>query len=281
MRELLKIVVFALIVICGFAGYTTFGLPLIVPEAPPVEEKLSGDITMDQYIAIGKKIYDGKGTCTLCHNALLRAPLLEPVAQLAPERLADSRYTAEAKTIEEYIYESMVDPSAYVVATFGKKGSNDTVSPMPDVSKGAIGLNDVEIGAVIAFLQDVGGVDVTVALPTGDDAAPEEEEEAAEIVPAANVAEAMVKFDCATCHIHSTIEDGGDLGPDLTPLAKTAGTRKAGTSARDFLIESIIDPNAVIATDFESDMMPDDLSERMTVSELNMVVDALLGKGGE
>ena len=280
MRELLKIVVFALIVICGFAGYTTFGLPLIVPEAPPVEEKLSGDITMDQYIAIGKKIYDGKGTCTLCHNALLRAPLLEPVAQLAPERLADSRYEAKATDIKEYIYESMVDPSAYVVATFGKTGSNDTISPMPDVSKGAIGLSEVEIYAVVAYLQDVGGVDVTVDLPTGD-AAPEEEEESAEIVVAENVEEAMTKFDCATCHIHSTIEDGGDLGPDLTPLAKSAGTRKAGLSAREFIVESIIDPNAVIAPDFESDMMPDDLASSMTVTELNMIVDALLGKSGK
>lgn len=282
MRELINIVIFSLIVICGFAAYTSYGLPLIIPEAPPVEEKLSGDITMDQYIAIGKKIYNGKGTCTLCHNALLRAPLLEPVAQLAPERLADPKYKGKAKTIEEYLYESLVDPSAYVVATFGKKGTNDTESPMPDVSKGAIGLNEVEMNAVIAYLQDVGGVEVTVALPTGDDAAAEEEEGGAgEIVLAANAAEAMVKFDCATCHIHPSIEDGGDLGPDLTDFGKTAGGRRAGTSARDFAVEAIINPNADIAPDFESDMMPDDLSERMTVAELNMIVDALLGKGGE
>lgn len=280
MRILLNIVVFSLIVVCGFAGYTTFGLPLIIPAPPPQEAKLTGEITMDQYIALGKTIFEGKGTCTLCHNALLRAPLLEPVAQVAPERLADSRYAGEAKTIEEYIHESMIHPSAYVVAGFGKKGTNDTVSPMPDVSKGAIGLNDVEMGAVIAYLQDVGGVDVTVALPSGDAAAASEGEgeEAEAPTPAADAKEAFSKYGCDTCHMHPLIEEGGDMGPDLGAMAATAGSRAPGMSAEQFIIESITDPNKVIADGFEGDMMPDDLAEQMLVSELNMIVDAILGK---
>lgn len=280
MRILLNIVVFSLVVVCGFAGYTSFGLPLIIPAPPPQEAKLSGDITMDQYIALGKTIYEGKGTCTLCHNALLRAPLLEPVAQVTPERLADSRYEGKATTIEEYIHESMVDPSAYVVAGFGKKGTNDTVSPMPDVSKGAIGLNDVEMGAVIAYLQDVGGVEVTVALPTGDAAAASEGEgeEAAAPAPAADAKEAFAKYGCSACHMHPLIEEGGDLGPDLGAIGATAGQRVPGMSAEQFIAESIIDPNKVIADGFDGDMMPDDLGGQMLVSELNMMVDAILGK---
>jgi len=278
MGQLLKIVVFSLCVVCGFAGYTTFGLPLIVPEAPPVEEKLTGDITMDQYIALGKKIFEGKGTCTLCHNSLGRAPLLELVAQRAPERIKDPRYKGKATTTEEYIHESMIDPSAYVVAGFGKKGTNDTVSPMPNINKGAIGLNDVEIGAVIAFLQDVGGTEVTVALPSGDAGAGATEEEPAEIKVAENAKEAFSKFGCDTCHMHPLIEEGGDIGPDLGKTGATAGKRKEGYSARQFIRESIVNPNAVVAEGFDADTMPDDFATQITVAELDMIINAILGE---
>jgi len=287
MKVLISIVIFSLIVVCGFAGYTTFGLPLIIPEAPPVEEKLTGEITMDQYIALGKKIFEGKGTCTLCHNPVGgRAPILDQVGQVASERLKDERYKAKATTVAEYLHESMVEPSAYVVAGFGKKGTNDTVSPMPDVSKGAIGLNEVEINAVIAFMQDMSGVEVTVALPTGDAGAGAGEEEAAPVAKvAANAAEAFVKFECGTCHVHPLIEEGGDMGPDLAAIGPAAGQRKPGLSAEQFLMESIVKPNAVIADGFEADTMPDDYASRMTVIEMNMIIDAILGKtpkeGGE
>ncbi|MDH5508772.1 MAG: cytochrome C [Nitrospinota bacterium] len=278
MKALLKIVVFSLAVICGFAGYTTFGLPLIVPEAPPVEEKLGGDITMDQFIAVGEKIYNGKGTCTLCHNPVGgRAPLLEPVASVSMERIKDPRYKGKATNIEEYIRESMIDVSAMVVEGFGKKGSNDTISPMPDVSKGAIGLSEVEINAVIAFLQNTAGVEVTVPLPTGDEGAPADDAPE-EIRVAENAAEAFAKFDCLSCHIVPGVEEGGDIGPDLTKMSSTAGKRVKGLSAEKYIVESILKPNDFIVEEFDADMMPDDYAGKMTVAEMNMIVDALAGK---
>lgn len=281
MKALLNIVVFSLAVICGFAGYTTYGLPLIVPEAPPKEEKLGGNLTMDQYIAVGEKIYNGKGTCTLCHNPVGgRAPLLETVASLAPERMKDARYKGKSKTVEEYIRESMIETSAFVVTGFGKKGTNDTESPMPDVSKGAIGLSGVEINAVIAYLQSIAGVDVTVALPTGDEGAPagDDKKEAAAAAPAANAGEAFAKYDCLSCHIVPGVAEGGDIGPDLSKLAAEAGKRKKGLSAEQFIAESIINPNAVVAKGFDPDMMPGDYAGKIIVSELNMMVDAIAGK---
>ncbi len=133
-------------------------------ELPPAEKAT----TIEQYIAIGERIFNGKGTCTLCHNPVSgRAPLLDKVGAIAEERLKDPRYKGKAKTGEEYIHESMVDPSAYVVAGFGKPGTNDTVSRMLNVSKGAIGLSDAEMGAIIAYLQQIAGVKITVKLPMG------------------------------------------------------------------------------------------------------------------
>lgn len=280
MVNIFKIVLFSVLVWSGFVGFTRFGIPLIIPEPPPVEEKLTGEITMDQYVAFGGRIFKKKGTCTLCHNPVGgRAPLLGAVGAVAEERIKNPVYKGSAKTPEEYIRESMLDPSAFVVPGFGKKGTNDTISPMPIINKGAIGLSDVEINAVISYLQSIAGTDITVALPSGE-AEVEEEEEEQEIQVAANATEAFAKFECSACHMHPLIEEGGDVGPDLTDLFNNAGARKKGFSAEQYLVESIIDPNAFIVSpdEFDSDMMPDDLASRMTVLELNMLVNALLGK---
>ncbi|MFQ5430870.1 MAG: cytochrome C [Nitrospinota bacterium] len=285
MLHIVKIVTFSLIVMLGFVGFTKYAIPLVVPEPPPVEEKLSGDITIEQFIAFGNKIFHGKGTCTLCHNPVGgRAPVLEaagkdgpPVGVRAADRIKDPRYKAKATNGEEYLRESMHDPSAFVVAGFGKKGSNDTLSPMPVINKGAIGLSEVEIDAVIAFLQSVSGVDVTVSLPSGEVSAGEEEEPQ-EIQVAANAKEALAKFECATCHTHPLIEEGGEVGPDLTHIGARAGKSKKGMSAEQYIKESILNPNAFIADkeNFEPDMMPPDFAKRMTVAEFHMMVDALV-----
>lgn len=276
--ELLKILTTSLVVIFGFVGYATYGIPLVVPELPPVEEKLTGALTMDQYVAMGKKIFEGKGTCTLCHSPVGgRAPLLDTVAQRAPDRIKDPRYKGKAKTGEEYIHESMVEPSAFVVAGFGKPGTDDTVSPMPQIDKGAIGLNPVEIGAVISFLQSNAGVEVTVALPTGE-APAAEKAEPAKVVPAKTLQEAVTKFDCLTCHVVPGVEGGGDLGPNLTALKAEAGKRKKGLSPEQYISESVTSPNAFVVKGFEPDTMPQDFASRITVAELNLIVNGLLGK---
>ena len=57
--------------------------------------------------------------------------------------------------LQSYLEESMLEPSAFVVAGFGKVGSGDAESPMPAVTAGSIGFTEVEIGAVIAYLQDL------------------------------------------------------------------------------------------------------------------------------
>ena len=48
------------------------------------------------------------------------------------------------------------DPSAFVVAGFGKKGTNDSESPMPNIAAGSVGLSEAELKAVVAYLQQSG-----------------------------------------------------------------------------------------------------------------------------
>ncbi len=269
MANFLKVVAFSLVTIGLFAAYSNYGIPEIVPAPPPVEEVIDlGEMTMEQYVALGGRIVAGKGTCTLCHNELGRAPLLDDVAIVAAERLADDRYKGAATDIESYLMESMVDPSAYVVAGFGKAGTGDTVSPMPDVSSGGARLSDSELGAVIAYLQDIAGAEITVEIAapeeTAADDAPAEGEQRAML---ASVDDIVSEFACGACH--KIGEEEGELGPDLTAIG----------AARDaaFIRRSILDPNAEITKGFEPDMMPPDYGEQLYASELEMLVEHLTG----
>jgi len=250
MRTFLSVVVFSLLVIGLFSGYSTYGIPQIEPAPPPVEEKLDlGAMTMAQFVALGNRVYEGKGTCSLCHNPVGgRAPLIGETVALVEERLADTRYQGS-------------------VAGFGKAGTGDTVSPMPNVLTGSIALSEVEARAVIAYLQDLSGVEVTVELPSE---AVEEEPEVAEGEPRPVIAapeDAIAEFACGACH--KVAGEEGDLGPDLT--------RIGALRDRDYLRRSILDPDAEIAEGFEPETMPADYGEQLYAVELEMLVDYLAG----
>lgn len=267
MINFLKVSIFSLLMVGGFWGFSNFGIPQIKPAPPPVEEKVDlGAMTMDQFIALGGKIFNGKGTCTLCHNKLGRAPMLDQIGKNGPERLKDPRYKGTAKTIEEYIFESMTKPSAYVVAGFGKSGTNDTESPMPDVTGGGIGLNPVEVKAVIAYLQDAGGAEVTVeipAMPKPGAEAPKAEEAA----PLKTAQEVIAKFGCGACH--KVADQTGEIGPNLTKIGATKN--------KDYIRQAILDPDAVIAKGYPAGMMPKTFGDQLKASELEMLVNYLAG----
>ena len=167
MRSFLKVAVFAIALIGLYTLFASVYVPQITPEPPPKDISApAGPMTMEQFISLGESIFRGKGSCTLCHNSVGgRAPSLDNIAVTAKERLKDSRYKGRATDAEGYIYESMTDPSRYVVQGFGVAGTDDTVSPMPDVRGGAIGLTEFEIRAVIAYLERACAVPVTVKIP--------------------------------------------------------------------------------------------------------------------
>ncbi len=264
MTNFLKVSGFSLLVIGGFSAYSNFGIPQIIPAPPPVEEKLElSAMTMDQFIALGGKIYNGKGTCTLCHNAMGRAPMLDRIGAVAVETLKNPNYKGAAKTVEEYLHESLVKPSAYVPAGFGKAGSSDRESPMPDVSGGGIGLSEAEIKAVIAYLQESSGSEVTVAIPAAvsDTDATGSGEHAALKTPE----EIVAKYACGTCHV--VAGQDGALGPSLARI----GARKS----REYLRQAILDPDAVVPQGYAPGMMPSTYGEQMKAQELEMLVNYL------
>lgn len=239
-------------------------LPQVKGEAPVEQEVDLGALTIESFVALGKSIFTGKGTCSLCHNDLGRAPdiLALNMVEVAIQHLKDERYKGNATDAESYIHESLVDPGIYVVKDFGKKGSNDTISPMPAVNKAPIELSDIEINAVIAYLQAKDGNDVTVPLPTE---APATEMPLEKPIAAGTIEEVISKYNCQACH--KVLGSGGDLGPNLEQV----GMRLSPEQIR----QSIIAPDVEITKGFPSGVMPQNYSEQMRVKELDMLVTFL------
>jgi hypothetical protein len=201
-----------------------------------------------------------------------RAPdiLALNMVETSVERMADSRYQGSSTDVEAYLRESMLQPGIYVVQGFGKKGSNDTESPMPTVDKAPIQLSELEINAVIAFMQAKDGNSVTVALPTETatptTSQPETTVQISEPVIAETAEVALVKFGCTVCH--SILETESPVGPDLQTVASRLSVEE--------IRQSIVDPNVVIAEGFPP-IMPTDFADKMKVKELDMIVQFLAG----
>ena len=150
-----KILFFSVALTLLFTGVANL-LPQVEGEAPVDQEIDLGALTPESFAALGESLFMGKGTCTLCHKPapLGRAPDIqgENMVGLAENALADERYKGDAKTPEDYIRESMTDPSKFVVKSWGVAGSNDSTSPMPKVDAAPIELSAVEVDAIIAYL---------------------------------------------------------------------------------------------------------------------------------
>ena len=85
---------------------------------------------------------------------------------------------------------------------------------------------------------------------------------------------------CAACH---TIEgiSSGPVGPDLTHIGTEAADRKPGLSAREYITESIREPEAFVATGVERatpGLMTDALTSGLSDREVAALVEFLLAQ---
>lgn len=88
---------------------------------------------------------------------------------------------------------------------------------------------------------------------------------------------------CSNCHIIPGVPGAdGEVGPDLTSLGKVAGSRKPKTPAKEYIRESILDPDAFVAPgDFEKGVMPRQFGKTLLEDDLNKLVDYLASLGVE
>jgi nitric oxide reductase subunit C len=103
--------------------------------------------------ARGQALFEGKAACATCHavagDTILVGPPLAGVARRAPERLADARYAGHARAAQDYLRESILEPSAYLVAgeRFATPGG---VSLMP--AGYGTSLTPAEVDDLVAYL---------------------------------------------------------------------------------------------------------------------------------
>jgi nitric oxide reductase subunit C len=96
---------------------------------------LPGVARADEPVSRGKALFNGVGACASCHSiepgVLLVGPSLATVGRQAEERLRYPQYTGTAHTASEYLEESILKPSAFIVPG-GVYASAAGVSFMPD-----------------------------------------------------------------------------------------------------------------------------------------------------
>jgi hypothetical protein len=320
------------------AGYTNW-LPQQRSDPPPKEQAVSEDLTMEEYVEMGRVIVMGakqvagqksigKGQCPLCHtfdpgDNIGRCPNLFGVEARSHTRIKEDRYlnlpikvgevepaTGIVKGVpdqipeeyrragspeligEDYLRESIMCPTCYVVKDYGKDG--DTKSPMPVITKPPISLSPVEANAVIAWLQskDTPGefANVTVPLPTAGataEEAPADDEERPVFVTGAEPMQDMINtLGCPLCHTIPGVEGAvGELGPVLhektNALSRIKDPKYKGgaKNVKEYVRESILNPGAYVVFNeaegepFPDGLMPTTFAQMLSVEALDKLVD--------
>ncbi|MBI3604844.1 MAG: nitric oxide reductase [Nitrospirae bacterium] len=219
-----------------------------------------------------------------------------------------------ATTAIEYIAESHSCPTCFVVPGFGVKGSNDKESPMPVIHKAPIELSIDELIAVDTWLFAREGAtppspkDIRAAyekfIPEADRPKPGKTEEAGAGAPKGPVIlsgadkpqDIVVKMGCIACHkIPTTAGKFGAVGPVLMEgtnakkrisspeyQARVKAGKARAMTPKEYIMESITDPNAFIVSGFAQkanpgeSLMPKDFANKMTYSAISNLADFLL-----
>lgn len=142
--SVMKLLTFSLAVIWFYAFVAG-----LVPESSTA----TGPVTAlpwedpDAVAEIGAAIFNGKGQCSACHTVDSSAPKGRcPDLTDIGVNAANRQPGIDAKT---YLIESLYEPANYLVPGYGKI--------MPEVWKAPIALSQLEIEAVLAYLQSQGG----------------------------------------------------------------------------------------------------------------------------
>jgi cytochrome c2 len=274
MRTFLKVFAFNIVIIAFFL-YVGNSIPQLRQD-PPKDLVLAADASTEDFVRAGQDIFYGKGTCALCHEIGKkgeRCPDLAGVGERAGTRIKEAGYKGKATTSAEYLVESVMDPTAYVVEGYQPS--------MPPVGRQ---LNDLELVAVVSFLQSQGG-EVTVngqsRFPKwrgeGGGAAAAPVAAAAPTPVGASGKDLVQQWACVTCHKF----DGPEklVGPSLWDI----GARKDA----NYIRESILQPDAVVVEGFPAGLMKGTLDgegfyQKVSLQDLNTIVDYLTSlKGGK
>jgi mono/diheme cytochrome c family protein len=260
----LKVLAVAVLVLGFYTGIAHI-IPQVQSEVPKAIDPNA--MTPEQLVGEGEKIFNGAGGCTACHGLGTRAPNLLTDEKGTGQIGARCGKREPGKDCKAYLYESLTEPQKFLVPGYGPI--------MPDMRRT---LDNAQIWAAISFLESQGGnVDVTPddikATGGGGDkggaaAAPAGGAAGGSTVTATTDPKKIIEEKgCLGCHKLGS--EGGAVGPDLSKVG--------GRADKDYIRESIIDPDAKIAKGFEQfkGMMPKNFGEQLSAKQLEILVNFL------
>jgi cytochrome c551/c552 len=91
---------------------------------------------------------------------------------------------------------------------------------------------------------------------------------------AADGTRAFERAGCEACHALTPGTSG--VGPSLAGIGARAAARKPGYTAEEYLLESVINPNAYVVAGFHGDIMPQTYQRQFSEQDLADLVAFLL-----
>lgn len=263
----LKVLVVTLVVI-GFYTTVAHVIPQLRSEVPEALA-LTNDASPEALAAAGERVYNGAGGCAACHGLGTRAPnLLTDHHGEGPIGARCGRREA-GKDCKAYLYESLTEPTKFVVPGF------DPI--MPDMRRQ---LPADQIWAVVAYLESLGG-EVTVTARDLAAATPgASASSGAPVVGAGAAGPAMTatmdpvalynEKGCVGCH--QLDGKGGAVGPSFDHI----GSRVRA----DLIRRAILLPNADTAKGYEkfAGTMPTSFGQQLSAAQLEALVTFLASR---
>ena len=179
-------------------------------------------------------------------------------------------------------------PGAQVSITVSADGSPQEAVSVDRDGVIAMGVVDVEVPrdttSIIVTMEEGASPTVLFDGPVELDAGERLVLTAIDVPPPPGAAEGKEVFEdrsqgaCDVCH---TTDGGRLVGPSLEGVAVRAETRVPGMSARDYLVESILDPEAYVVEGYRGDQMLPIYRERLDDAQIEALVTYLLTLRGE
>jgi mono/diheme cytochrome c family protein len=253
------------VVLGTLALYTLIAnkIPQIQSEVPQ-SLSFGANVTSEQLVAAGDKLFNGAGGCTACHGLGTRAPNLVTDEKGAGPIGARCGKRESGKSCKQYLFESLDNPTAYVVAGY-----------QPIMPRMTAQLSPPQIWSIIAFLESQGGtVDVSGAdIPASTTSATGSGGSgsgggAGGLAGGSTDPKAIIgAAGCLGCHMLDG--QGGKIAPDLTHV----GARRSTDSIR----KKILDPMSSIAKGYEklAGVMPKSFGTMLTGAQLEALVQYL------
>jgi mono/diheme cytochrome c family protein len=250
------------LVVVGTLGLYTWvanAIPQLESEVPE-ELSFTGEVSEAQLVAAGEELYNGGAGCTACHGGGTRAPNLltdHSGEGTIGQRCGDRVPGEDCKT---YLYASLVDPVAHVVAGF---------DPMVFQARSYSG---AQLWSMVAFLEAQGGTVTVTAedVRAAESAAPATVGGGGPTPPATEATdpvEIMRANLCLACH--QLDGEGVALGPSFDGIGARADA--------DFIRRSILDPGDGASAGFEQflGVMPATYGQSLTAAQLEALVSYL------